>query len=226
MKSIKFNHILIVLSAIFFGIIFWKFLNLLSFSDQSVSFEEESKKEKMNPNSPIIQKITAKKDNFNQVYVSVNKFSADFGEKVILEVADENCEEIIAQSKIDAFSWNSPGYEKFHFRTIPDSKDKTYCLKFTYVPFKKEQDKKVYISSYPLEGSSLINTGKSIEEQKNRTLKLKPAYENNSAWQNFSHLIERMSQYKPAFFKGFFLESIFILSFVLIILVAVVIIAI
>jgi len=121
-------------------------------------------------------------------------------------------------------TWNYPGYEKFKFKTIRDSKNKTYCLKFTYIPFGKEQDKKAYISSYSAEGYSYINTGKSIEEQKNRTLKLKPAYENDSTWQNFSELSDRMSQYKPDYLKGIYLKTLFTLSFIIIILLVVVII--
>lgn len=224
MKYLKLKYILVILFALFFAMIAWSFFSVLTFSDSSLDFEGESKQEKLYPNAQIIQKITATKNNLNQINISVSKFSADFGEKIILEVADENCGKIIAQSKIDAFSWSSPGYEKFKFKTIRDSKNKTYCLKFTYIPFGKEQDKKAYISSYPAEGYSYINTGKSIEEQKNRTLKLKPAYENDSTWQNFSELSDRMSQYKPDYLKGIYLKTLFILSFVLIMLLVIVII--
>ncbi len=224
MKFVKFNYILLIFSAIFFAMIAWKFFGILSFSDSSLNFEGESKQEKLYPNSQIIQKITAMENNLNQINISINKFSADFREKIVLEIADENCGQIIAQSKIDAFSWNSPGYEKFRFKTISDSKDKTYCLKFAYVPFEKEQDKKAYISSYPAEGSSYVNTGKSIEEQKNRTLKLKPAYENGSVWKNFSQLTDRISQYKPDFLKGTILEIIFILSLIILIILVLIII--
>ena len=222
MKYSKFNYILIFLFLIFIGIIFCKFFNTLTFSDSSLNFEgDNGKQEKLYPNAQLIQKITATENNLNQIDISINKFSADFGEKIVLEVKDENCGKTIAQSKIDAFTWNSPGYEKFRFKTIPDSKDRIFCLKITYIPFRKEQDKKIYISSYPAEGSSYINTGKSIEEQKNRTLKLKPAYENDSNWQNFSELSDRMSQYKPDYLKGTYLKTLFILSFVLIILLAI-----
>ena len=206
------------------GIIFWKFINLLSFTDQSTSSERESKQEKMYPNSPIIQKITASENNLNQINISIGKFSADFMEKINLEVNDENCEKIIAQSSINALTWNSPNYEKFRFKTILDSKNKKYCLKFTYIPFKKEQDRRTYISSYEYEGSSYVNTGKSVEEQKNRSLELKSAYENDSTWQNFSELSDRMSQYKPDYLKGIYLKTLFILSFVLVMLLVVVII--
>jgi len=215
---------MVILFAFFFAMIAWKFFSFLSFSDSSFDFEGDSKQEKLYPNAQIIQKITATKNNLNQINISISKFSSDFGEKIILEVADENCEKTIANSSISALTWNYPGYEKFKFKTIRDSKNKTYCLKFTYIPFGKEQDKKAYISSYSAEGYSYINTGKSIEEQKNRTLKLKPAYENDSTWQNFSELSDRMSQYKPDYLKGIYLKTLFTLSFIIIILLVVVII--
>jgi hypothetical protein len=226
MKKIKFNYILIILLALFLGIISWKFLSLLSYPDQSISFEGDSKQEKLYPYFPILQKITAKENNFNQINVSLSKFSANFGEKITLEILDEFCQNILAQSKIDGFTWNSPSYEKFKFKNISDSKEKIYCLKFTYVPRGEGQDKKAYISSYQFDGSSYTNTGnkKNSEEQKNRSLALKPAYETGSTWQNFSKLIDRMSQYKPDYIKGISLEIIFILSLVLIILTAAIII--
>jgi hypothetical protein len=209
---------------VFLAMIVWKFFGILSFSDSSLNFEGESKQEKLYPDAQIIQKITATENNLDQINISISKYSQQLGDKIILEVADESCEKIMAGSKIDMFTWHSPNYEKFKFKPIPDSKDKIYCLKFTYVPFRTQQDKKAYISSYPAEGSSYINTGKSIEGQKNRTLKLKPAYGNNSSWKNFSRLIDRMSQYRPDFLKGYSLGIIFILSLMLIILLSVVII--
>ncbi len=217
MKLIKFNCVLIVLSAIFLGIVFGKFFNLLSFPDQSVSFEGDSEQEKLSANDPLIQKITAKENYLNQINVSINKFSAEFRDKIVMEVLDESCQKILAESKLDMFSWHSPNYAKLKFKTIPDSKDKIYCLKFTYIPFGKEQDKKPYISSYSYEGASYINTGKSNEEQKNQSLELKPAYGESSAGKNLSKLIDRMSQYKPDFLKGFALEMIITLSLALII---------
>ena len=216
MKYFKFNHVLLILSAIFFAVIFWKFFSLLSFPDSGISFEGKSKQEKLYPDTPIIQKITATKNYLSQINVSVGKFSPKSGDKIVLEIADESCEKILTASKIDGFTWSSLGWEKFKFVPLPDSKDKTYCLKFTYVPKEKEQNEKASLSSYALEGSSYTNTGKSIKEQKNRTLELKPAYENESTWQNFSQLISRMSQYKPDYFKSLSLEIIFFLSFMLI----------
>jgi hypothetical protein len=217
-KKIKFNQIIIILSAIFIGMIFWKFLNLLSFTDQSISFEGDSKQEKFHVDKPIIQKIIATENNFSQINVSIDKFAAEFGDKIVMEVLDESCQNILAESKLDMFSWYSPNYTKLKFKTIPDSKNKTYCLKFTYIPFGKEQDKKPYISSYSYEGASYINTGKSNEEQKNRSLELKPAYNEGSAGNNFSKLIDRMSQYKPNFLKGIILEIIFIAALLLVLI--------
>lgn len=217
----KFNHILVILVIFFFGIVFWKFFDILSFSDQTLSFERDSKQEKLYADSPIIQKLTITENNFNQINASIGKFSPKTGDKIILEVTDEFCKSILAKSSIGKLSWNHPGYEKFGFKTIPDSKNKTYCLKFTYIPNKQAQDKKVYMSSHAKEGYSYINTGKSPEEQKNRALEIKPAYENGSNWQNFSQLINRMSQYKPDYLKGIFLLTIFTLSIILITIVAI-----
>jgi hypothetical protein len=146
------------------------------------------------------------------------------GDKIILEVADESCEKVLVASKRDMLNWNSPGYEKFKFPAIADSKDKTYCLKLTHFLGKFKPKQKSYISSYPLEGSSYINTGKSIEEQKNRTLKLKPAYGNDPSWQNFSKLLDRMSQYKPDYLKENILIIIFSLSMVFILVLSAIII--
>lgn len=217
MKYFKFNRILILLFVLFSGIILWQFFGLLSFADSTFTFEGESQQEKFYPNSPLIQKITAAENNFNQVNVSISKFSPKLGDKIILKIADESCEKVLAKSQIDLFTWKSPSYEKFKFPTLLDSKDKTYCLKFTHILGKFKPKQKAYTSAFLLEGSSYINTGKSPEEQKNRSLKLRPAYGTDSAWQDFSKLSERMAQYKPDYLKNISLEIIFILSFILII---------
>lgn len=219
MKYFKFNHILIVLFILFSGIIFWQFLSLLSFPDSNIQFEGESKQEKLYPNLPLIQKITATKNNFSQMNVSLSKFSPKFGDKIVLEILDESCQNILAKSKINTLTWNNIGYEKFSFKPILDSEGKIYCLKFIYIPFGKEQDKRAYISSHTSPDVAYTNTGnkKDSGEQKNRTLELKPAYENGSNWQNISQLMDRMSQYKPEFFKGYSLEIIFLISLIFII---------
>jgi len=217
MKYIKLKYVLILLFSLFFAVIFWNFFNILSFADSGFNFEGKSKQEKIYPNLSIIQKIKTTDNNFSQVNISVSKFSPKLGDKITLEVKDESCEKVLAKSKIGKLTWSSPNYEKFKFSPIFDSRDKTYCLQFTYIPKQNEQNKKIYLSSYISEESSYINTGKSIEEQKNRTLELKPAYENGSASKNFSKLIDRMSQYKPDYFKRCSLEILFISSFAIII---------
>ena len=217
MKYLKFNHILIIFFILFSGIIFWQFFSLLSFADSSLNFEGKSQQEKFYPGSPLIQKITATENNFNQVNVALKKFSPKLGDKIILEIMDGSCNSNLAKTQLDIFSWYSPTYAKFRFPAISDSQNKTYCLKFTHILGKFKPDKKAYIPAYSLAGASYINTGKSAEEQKDRSLGLKPAYGNGSTWQNFSQLLDRMSQYKPNYFKGISLEIIFILSFILII---------
>lgn len=216
-----------VLSILFFGLIFWKFFSFLSFSDQTIFPEENTKKEKLYPNSPIIQKISAKENNFDQLNVSLSDFSPKIGDKIILEILDELCQSVLVESKIDIYTWHSSnGFKKFKFKTIPNSQGKTYCLKFTYIPVGVEQDDRAYISSFEFEGLSYINTGnkKISGEQKNRSLKLRPAYDKGSHWQNLSILTDRMSQYKPIYLKGESLEIILFSSLFLIMVMGVIII--
>ena len=85
MKYIKLKYVMVILFAFFFAMIAWKFFSFLSFSDSSFDFEGDSKQEKLYPNAQIIQKITATKNNLNQINISISKFSSDFGEKIILE---------------------------------------------------------------------------------------------------------------------------------------------
>ncbi len=219
MRFIKFNHVLIAVSVILLVILFWKFTGLLSFPDSNIQFEGESKQEKLYPHLPLIQKITATKNNFSQINVSLSKFSPKLGDEIVLEILDESCQNILAKSKINTLTWNKISYEKFSFKPISNSEGKVYCLQFIYIPFRKEQDKRAYVSSYASPDASYTNTGnkKNSEEQKNRTLGLKPAYKNGSNWQNVSQLVDRMSQYKPEFFKGYLLEIIFLLSLIFII---------
>lgn len=226
MRFIKFNYILIIVSVIFLVILFWKFTSLLSFSNSNIHFEGDSQQEKLYPNHPLIQKITATENNLNQINLSLSKFSPKLGDKITLEILDETCHNVLAKSKLDIFSWKFPGYEKMRFKSLSDSKGKIYCLKINYLPKGKEQEKKAYISSYVSPDASYTNTGnkKNFGEQKNRTLELKPAYGNSSVWQNFSELIDRMSQYKADFLKGYSLIITFLLSIILIILITVIII--
>lgn len=213
----RFNIILLVVFLLFLIAVITRFSLTLSFSDSKYAFNKDGE-QKLFPHLPVEQKFIAQKNNLSHLRTAIKDFPKVTSDIIVLEIADANCSKTIAQSKINFWTMYYPGYWDFRFPTISDSAGKTFCAKFTFVP-KQSRTKdlpKINISeSQDFADSVVTNMGdtKKGPEFRGQTIIMKPAYSGTTFFQDINILIDRVSQYKPFYFKETYL---YILSFLLI----------
>lgn len=190
----------IVLSAAVFA----NFFSSLSFPDSTHNFTGKTKKVKLDPRKPVTQTFVAKDDLLDQVRVNIGNSSLHLGEKLTFELAERDCKKVVASDTKTFFSLEPKGFTIFSFDAIPDSKNKLYCAKFTYASDEDRGDERPYIAaddSIQFASDSYTNTSdnKTFE---GRSLQIRPSYGTATAAGTLQELNNRLSQYKPDFFKS------------------------
>lgn len=209
----NYRFIPIAIFFVFLVIIFYVFSRDLSFPESDYNFKTGSET-KLYSGGQVTQVFSAQRNNLNQIKIALRTGeSIGSGDEVLFQLADADCQEIIATDKITRFSIISRIAYKFNFKAMPDSQNKSYCLMVSYLAKNPAQKNvpEILISKDPqFEARSYTNTGKG-GEFKGRTLVMRPAYGNDNFFQDLTELDKRISQYKPWFFKGFYLAAIFTL---------------
>lgn len=197
-----------------FLLLFFRFALALSFPDTSWEIRKDDKI-KIGVYFPVIQKFEAGKNNLSRINILFGKSDAISG-KFSLEVYDENCSRLLREKSVPFQTLSSDSTYDFAFSKIKDSKNKTYCLKLFFTP-KNEKMKNPYVfivdNSRP-ENKSLFDSGEK-QEYPGKSLSFRPAYKNDSWWQDFKELDQRISQYKPWFLKQYYLAILFVLAIIL-----------
>lgn len=212
-KSKKINYFLtgFFLSAL--AVVFYYFFANLAFPESDYNFEIDGSA-KLYPGLPVFQTFTAKENNLSQIKITLKNSSIKTGDKIIFELADENCANVLATDEISRFTPVGMFY-RFNFGKIEDSQDKKYCLHAAFFSNQKGDYPEISTSKDEIfKDSSFTNTGKN-KTYPDRTLVFRPAYENESTWQNLQELNQRMSQYKPWFLKNIYLSTIALLTIIL-----------
>ncbi len=192
--------------------IFGSFLNHLSFPDSSYHFLGTTNRAKFDPGKPITQVFQAKENNLDQIKIIIGDLDhLRPMEKIVLELAEASCETTIAKDTLTFLTPNPHIYYHFNFPVITDSAGQMYCFKATYFsPFDRGSDRPYLGAS---EGEAFVGQSYFNESNyrvyENRTLQMRPAYTAGSLLGDLSRLNDRMSQYKPSFFKGSALTLIF-----------------
>lgn len=202
---------LIFLSIIGLFLIFGTFFKNLSFPDSNYNFFGATNKAKLDPGKPITQIFTAKKNYLNQIKIIVGDINLLPTEKIVFELMDDHCENVIAQDAITFLTPDPHIYYHFNFATLPDSKEKRYCFRATYVSSLNRDKKRPYLGAsednqFP--NQSYYNEGNG-RLYKGRMLQIRPAYGTQSFFSDLLTLNDRLSQYKPGFLKGSALIIIF-----------------
>lgn len=194
------------------ALVFLKFLSLVSFSQSEIILEKGELLD-MEKQETVAQKFTSNRDNLKKISFLVRSSGVKKGDKVSMRLADENCENVIREGLLlDSFVDSDNLYE-FKFKPVPDSNGKTYCILATFEP-KNPNAKPIRLFTtddnhfqFPAEN---ITTGQKMAGH----LSIRPAFENDSVWQDLGELNQRISQYKPFFLKHYFLWFV-VISFLL-----------
>lgn len=214
-ELIKKNHKGILFLIFLLGMIgiFLTFLTSFGLGESGYNFLGKTKKITLSPGSPVTQTFVAKESNLHQIRVVLGRSDIKLGEHIEFRLLDEDCQNTLAS---DIYSHKPPmqgAYTVFSFPAIVESTSKKYCFSATYFSDENRKGEKPYLSATDVPDSvfadrTLIDTSKN-KVYPGQTLFLRPAYTSGSLSGDLSRLVDRLSQYKPAFLKSWSIITLF-----------------
>ena len=215
MKNLSKKNILLVIFFFGFALIFYKLIGILYFPDSDWKMNRDQKIELL-ANKPVIQKFKANKNNLTSVEILFGRSSLKkVNGKIHFEIFEENCKEKITDDYLVPQDIISDDSNAFTFKKISNSKNKTYCLNLTFEA-ENSTTRNPFVFINPANSSDAIFLANAdSEELKNQSLSMRPAYKNDTLWQDMAELNKRISQYKPFFLKHYYLGIITFLFIVL-----------
>lgn len=185
------------------------FFYQLHFPDSSQNFLGETKRVELSPNGAITQVFTATRNGLEGFQIFMGDTDLNLGERIDFTLLDSSCQNILSQSSRTSLSPQILRDIRFIFPVLPNSKNVAHCLSIEYRPGLIKKKERPYIRvteneqfsdvSYEDHGKDKIYTS--------RTLQVRPIYapEDSGISGRFMELENRLSQYKPAFMRGYIL---------------------
>lgn len=193
--------------------IFWTFLSDFGIGESGYNFLGKTKKVTLSPGMPVSQTFTAHENGLHQVRVVLGNASIRRGEHIGFQLMDEACATEIASVNFSGEPGKQGAYTVFPFEAISDSMGKRYCFVATYFSDENHKGDKPYLSATDdpdpaFSDRTLVdsNKGKTYESH---SLFLRPAYTGGSLRADLGTLLDRLSQYKSGFLKGWPIAAIF-----------------
>lgn len=195
----RLSHALIILIAVNLSL---SFLHILAFPDPTWSL---SKGERVNlpPHASLTQTFTANRTNLRRVEILFGKFTLQEEDWLTLELRDGACSTLLAQTKFARRSFDSEHTYAFVFDRIPDSRDQTYCLTILFTSDRSVEKTKAprLFTDLSAQAPPYAITEKDSVTPGNSPIAIRPGYVNASFVATLDELVDRISQYKPAFLK-------------------------
>ncbi len=205
----------ILFTVFLFGIvgIFWTFLSSFGLGESSYNFLGKTKKVTLSPGAPVTQTFTAQENNLYQVRVVMGNVNLQDDDRIEFRLMNEGCLDTIATRDFHGKPSEQGVYTVFEFPSLTDSLYQYYCLAVTYFSNENRKGEKPYLSATDVPNPifsdrTLTDTSKN-KVYPGRTLFLRPAYTDGSLLGDLSRLVERLSQYKPGFLKGWTIVALF-----------------
>ncbi|MDO8529274.1 MAG: hypothetical protein Q7S18_01240 [bacterium] len=202
-KSIFLSIVLVVLALVTIRLI-----ELWSFPDTTWILKR-GEKIALESNDPLMQKFAASRNNLSGIEILFSSSDIKPGGAISMKILDENCSRILREKEMKVKNLDAENTYSFRFSRIPKSEGKIYCLALSFAPLISPNGKKakIFLNDVPPFGSQLLNSAAG-EKFENKSLAIRPAYQNDSLWKNIDELNQRISQYKPWFLKHYFLYAI------------------
>jgi hypothetical protein len=217
MTRLNPKKITLAAAGIILAAVFYFMFSAWTFPDETWPME---KGEKIKLDEAVTWKFEADKNGLDQIAVLFGGSKVKGTEKISLDIFDDSCANLIRQTSVDVDSLDADNSQNFKFKRIPDSSEKTYCLKMDYSKSNGSKKAAVFLIDNPLAANKYLNLNG--QEFQGRSIAFRPAYINGNIFKNISELNQRVSQYKPWFLKHYFLYFIgfgfIILSLVLAVL--------
>lgn len=204
MKSKDFFLAVLVVIILLIGYSFWY---NFSFPDASWPLRKGERIVIM-PGETLSQLIPSSRNGLQKIEILFGKFTLQGEAELHLELRDSTCSTMLAQKTLSRQSFDSEYTHAFVFDRISYSEDETYCFSATFVsnqPIKKDKAPRFFIDKEAIaESYSLSNTSgeKTVGAG---PIAIRPGYTNDSFFSNAKEFFDRISQYKPAFLKSWFL---------------------
>ncbi|MFZ3031837.1 MAG: hypothetical protein WA082_02270 [Candidatus Moraniibacteriota bacterium] len=207
----------ILFTVFLFGIvsIFWTFLASFGLGESGYNFLGKTKKVTLAPGAPVTQTFTAHENNLSQVRFVMGNVVLQNNDFLEFRLLDEACSGTIAVKKFDTKPNEQGAYTIFAFTPVVNSKERTYCFSATYFSDEDRKGDKPYLSATTVpelifSDRTLTDTNKN-KVYPSQTLFLRPAYTSGSLLGDLSNLVNRLSQYKPEFLKGWSIAVLFMI---------------
>lgn len=219
LQYLTIKKLLLIVTAILLFLVFFRLANDLSFPDTDWLIGKDDKIE-LKDNKKLLQKFTADRDGLSKIEVLLG--SAKIKGSIKMELLDENCEKSLRKSELRTSKLDSDKTYAFKFSQVNDSKNKTFCFLISSEAEKTgSKYPSVFITNSPAPSGGMLIEPDFMQSQE-KSLSIRPSYENTLVWQDASELNRRISQYKPFFLKHYYLWAIaisfIILSIVLIVI--------
>lgn len=205
----------LLITIFLFGIvgIFWTFLSDFGIGESGYNFLGKTKKVTLSPGMPASQTFTAHENGLHQVRVVLGDADIRRGEHIGFQLMDEACATEIASVDFSGEPSKQGAYTVFPFEAISDSMGKRYCFVATYFSDENRKGDKPYLSATD-DPDPTFSDRTLIDSNKERTyeshsLFLRPAYTEGSLSADLDTLLDRLSQYKPGFLKGWPIAALF-----------------
>lgn len=207
-----------VLVGVLLFFVFFKFFKSLTFADTSWILEKGEKIGIM-PGESFSQVFHVDRDGLSKIRILFGKSYLKSGGEIKISLKDENCEGVIREKTIARRKIQSDGYYDFTFPKLKDSSDKNYCLTIGFFSEKNISKKLFVFLSKNVSPQSIYavipKSEKNQERVEKQSLAMRPAYKNANLWQDLSELNQRISQYKPWYFKHYYLSAVILVFLVL-----------
>jgi hypothetical protein len=200
------KQILLAVFLLGIGALFWTFLAHFGLGESGYNFLGKTKKITLSSEAPVSQTFTARQNNLHQVRFVLGNAELYFGERIELRLADETCTHTIASRTLSREPTRQGAFTVFSFPAIANSQGQRYCFIATYFSPENRKGYKPYLSATdepdPVFSDRTLTDTRKERVYAEQTLFLRPAYTSGSLASDAWQFIERLSQYKPAFLKG------------------------
>lgn len=186
--------------------IFWTFLASFGLGESGYNFLGKTKKVTLAPDAPITQTFTAHENNLSQVRFVMGNVDMKNNDFLEFRLMDEACRDTVVVKKFDTKPNEQSAYTVFAFAPIINSKEKAYCFFALYTSDENRKGEKPYLAatdvSDPIFSDRTLTDTNKNKVYLSQTLFLRPVYTSGTLTSDLWSLVERLSQYKPEFLKG------------------------
>jgi hypothetical protein len=213
LKKMKERYVWLIVLLIGFGLILVSFLSQWRFSDTNFVLEKGRRVE-LEAGDILRQKFIATENGLSSLGILLG--GRDLPEKHFVDfiLTDKECKQEIAKTTLSpGWEFNSADLYDFNFSPLDNSAQREYCLIVGHrveVGGIKKGKVRLFANKFNSKFTNVdlgyvILKNNAVVEKSKQAIVFRPKYQRPTIWQNIIWLNKRISQYKPWFFKGYWL---------------------